>query len=959
MGKKLKNNDCNALLSIEVVTLFALGVRASQECVPHLVDNETLRLLLSTLTTPEWLREVRDSESILHNTFRDLQDAGCDPVHLEPLREALSETRWWKHGKSVFDLYEEWITEFEKHGFISPSQRIRAAAKNIEEGFALPYKQLFWYGLYDLTGVMGELVLATCKQVPGTLYFPAFDAEAALTQDGPDRYLKETYSEYIVPARTESRHLSLDSIEPQLEAFNASGESAELEEVARRISSWASEQEGAPDWSKVAIIARELSAYMQMAHPVFKRFGIPIATARPVSATHYVHCHGLLAVVEIARNGLSRNALMTALGTAPNAGGFGPDLGRLDQQLQEQVLFEIEHWQTLNSALGKAEQTLVDEPHAQTLRPILSTCHNTLIDWPITAEIGTHLLRLKQLMNALCGTNADDMLQSIQDALRQTPGLIKKTPFLAAVTRIIHGWAAPEDKGRGVQLLDIMAARGMVFERVFLIGLNRRRWPRSIREDPIMPDQIRRRLRDLGLNAIPVKERGHAEEALLFRLATQSALSHLTVSYLRSDPKGKALVSSPFLDRLEKNGHPIEATPIARRKLDALAPLIADKALSKLPPADLAYYCAVRGRFDALPGLAVLHQHNDGSRFLDAGIHAASERDRLGELGPHDGILSPGWRRSNLDSHLFPTSAQKLVSCPWQYFAEKILRLNAPDEAGPLPTFDHRVFGSLIHELHDMLVKWLKTVPKLNDSAVWDEAAQRCQKEIALLTSSNPYNLVMRDKLALYAKALVNLLKTRYGGSGPLAPGDSEDLMFGEINFDNGSQLKIGAKVDRIDLQPGTLTELRMSDLKTGTAPDDKSFIKKTSTGRLLQAPFYHWLAKTPLDWSGYEYLIPGESMQEHGLTAENWALWEAPLRSFMEDLSAMLDQGIFVFKDDKWTCQYCNVAETCLRHHYAAKQRRDSVLESPDDDPPTNNNLIRRFFERAATGVTPEEPSE
>ena len=78
-----------------------------------------------------------------------------------------------------------------------------------------------------------------------------------------------------------------------------------------------------------------------------------------------------------------------------------------------------------------------------------------------------------------------------------------------------------------------------------------------------------------------------------------------------------------------------------------------------------------------------------------------------------------------------------------------------------------------------------------------------------------------------------------------------------------------------------------------------------------------------------------------------------------MEDLSSMLDQGIFVFKDDKWTCQYCNVAETCLRHHYAAKQRRNSVLESPDDDPPTNNDLIRRFFERATTGVTPEEPSE
>ncbi len=47
-------------------------------------------------------------------------------------------------------------------------------------------------------------------------------------------------------------------------------------------------------------------------------------------------------------------------------------------------------------------------------------------------------------------------------------------------------------EGGGVQVLEVMEARSRTFEHLFLIGLNRGVFPRTVREDPLLPDGLRR-----------------------------------------------------------------------------------------------------------------------------------------------------------------------------------------------------------------------------------------------------------------------------------------------------------------------------------------------------------------------------------------------------------------------------------------------------------------------------------
>src|SRR5262249_35070485 len=61
-------------------------------------------------------------------------------------------------------------------------------------------------------------------------------------------------------------------------------------------------------------------------------------------------------------------------------------------------------------------------------------------------------------------------------------------------------------EGAGVQVLSATHARGCTFEHLFVLGMNRDVFPRGFAEDALMPDTLRRRLRDV-LPEMPVKER--------------------------------------------------------------------------------------------------------------------------------------------------------------------------------------------------------------------------------------------------------------------------------------------------------------------------------------------------------------------------------------------------------------------------------------------------------------------
>ena len=102
-------------------------------------------------------------------------------------------------------------------------------------------------------------------------------------------------------------------------------------------------------------------------------------------------------------------------------------------------------------------------------------------------------------------------------------------------------------RGGGVQVLSVMEARARTFAAVRVIGLQRGVFPRRVTEDPLLPDALRRALRDV-LPDLPVKAEGHEEERFLFaQLCAAAPQVHLSCA--QRDATGRATPPSPLFER--------------------------------------------------------------------------------------------------------------------------------------------------------------------------------------------------------------------------------------------------------------------------------------------------------------------------------------------------------------------------------------------------------------------------
>lgn len=99
----------------------------------------------------------------------------------------------------------------------------------------------------------------------------------------------------------------------------------------------------------------------------------------------------------------------------------------------------------------------------------------------------------------------------------------------------------------GVQVMDVMAARGYGFRALLILGLNDQVFPRVVREDALLRDRERRVLAESLGYKVDEKLQGLDEEALLFTLLERSAKDRLFLIHQRADSQGRPLIPSSFL----------------------------------------------------------------------------------------------------------------------------------------------------------------------------------------------------------------------------------------------------------------------------------------------------------------------------------------------------------------------------------------------------------------------------
>jgi ATP-dependent helicase/nuclease subunit B len=408
----------------------------------------------------------------------------------------------------------------------------------------------------------------------------------------------------------------------------------------------------------------------------------------------------------------------------------------------------------------------------------------------------------------------------------------------------------PDDHG-GVAVLDVMAARGLPFKVLFVLGLNDTVFPRYIREDPFLRDRHRRVLDETLGFKIDEKLAGYEEEAVLLALVRQAATDRLLISYQRADDDGRVLTASPYVTDLLTlcgiaDAPPIEAVP--RRLTDRVAQRSTIRTF--LPPEELALWMAMDGQ-DAAPLLAAIGRDAELFRQgVEALRHIEDERPILAAHDGMTGSLDAHWS-TVMQRGLAPTPLERYAHCPFQYFAADVLKLK-PVRGASGQGLDASVLGTVCHaalrRCYERLIPmgW-PAEPVTDDTVAWciHSAVEEAAAEHEGRYPTGHYLLweLAKEGLVALLAAAVESDEAAHAEDGfsPVAFEVGAQGTLPPLTPD-GTPMLIHGRVDRIDRGPQR-NELRIIDykFKTGSASktEDRNLLQAGIRGYRLQPPLY------------------------------------------------------------------------------------------------------------------------
>ncbi len=255
------------------------------------------------------------------------------------------------------------------------------------------------------------------------------------------------------------------------------------------------------------------------------------------------------------------------------------------------------------------------------------------------------------------------------------------------------------------------AARGLVFDVVFVPGLAERMFPRRIAEDPLLLDVERARLPGTPLEAN--RERVERER-LALRLAVGAAARRVVLSYPRIDfeqarprvPSFYALEALraaegelPGFDRLAAR---------AERAADARVgwPAPADPALAiDEAEHDLALLSSLL-RGDPERSVGTARYLLEANPHLGRALRARGRRWEVSAWTPADGLVRPSdAARAALAAHALgarsysPTALQNFAACPYKFLLHAVHRLAPRAVSEAIEELDPLQRGALFHEV--------------------------------------------------------------------------------------------------------------------------------------------------------------------------------------------------------------------------------------------------------------------
>ncbi len=952
------------------------------------------------------LDEKAGGAAALWQTLRDLKDGAVDPTTaLEAVQGDLFE-EGTQGVENLLLLFQTFLAGCETWNLRDYADLdVMALDQAPASSYLKRFHRVFYYGFYDLTQVQLDLFQSVARHYPATLFFP-------LVHDQPKHpawtFAERFYERYVhglVDGESQIRNLvaperiaSHPSLLPlfagaadparksQLDdfpitVFSCSSGREEIEIAAKEILRLVSEEKFAFD--EIGVVGRTLEPYLPWIKDIFSHHGIPMAASAEEPLVQHPLAKAVLLLINLPLKGYLRSHVVDLLDSvfingrpsARDAVAPRPDLWDLATR-RLGIGKGIDEWRRLEMYLARdvvlAENTEEDgEPknikvpaeQIQTLWHLFTELYGDMTALPKEAAWSRHVELWRDLQKKWLrvdpnenspGAGTAELIGATLDRLSMLDAVGEKVSlghFLETYQHWLERASVPvsEPSARGVAVLDAMAARGISFRALFIVGLNEGLFPRTIREDAFLRDRERELLETVLGYKVATKLGGFDEERLLFTLLVGAAKERLYCLHQRNDEGGRPLAPSWYLDEL---GRAVGAESI--KKVVAPRGAIEKSVLEPfdrielLPPEELATRLILTSRDPmpllnlCLPSPSLYRRGSEVTRRLETITDVLAE---------HDGVVGPVldyWNRV-AEEGLSPTSLEAYARCPFQFFARNLLgleRLEQPEQiAGPGAADEGQIVHSILRLFYRELIdreffphNKSMDAPSTGSGQAAAILEAVTQKVFVDFERNNPvgYPLaweIQREGIAalLEQAVLRDLEELRASGYVPWALECDAAVRLPESWPKPLSGLTIRGRMDRIDYQPAE-NRYRVVDYKLKSAKSrhaaDKDLLRSALRGLRLQLPFYLLLGKQPAGASkdagasiGAAFYFLAPQWPEGPLVVESLPgdAWDgrsgAALKETVAFLAESIRRGLFFIQPADY-CRYCEVSEACRKNH-------------------------------------------
>jgi len=1026
-------------VGISCLTAYALARQLSD--LPPRELPETMELLCERFARRHQglgaLAALHEGFTPVYASVRDLLDAGLRPELAESLLEVLDLPQVKAAGRAATTRVRALIevaarTDAALETLKLPSRHaiFRQATEALQRDDCHPLETVVVHGFAEATGVVSDFLEALLRRWGGRVLLSAPpDPVQPDIPAGGGVFVRRLRERVELLGADQEEAGRQEIVPPRLRLVHAPDPDSEVESVAQRIRDLL---DGGRMPEEIGVVMRDVTPYRAPLWRRFTRLGIPFSAPGvggsslpsqrwyagllalldqgqnlPVErwleliAPTNLECPPLDLALVLSARGVARLGQVAQLG-AEHAANQPDTLPLPLPRLQPAMPSENDSHddQDDDDAEDRLEDTAtrpsVPRRALEQLRGDATALLQHLRTWSEEGRLNAHRDALRRLLIDRLAWPVESMLFRDLDrhVFRPLGGLPDELPvdydeFRRLLARLLSQLDRSElgGRGAGVQVMDVMNARARTFRELFLLGLNQGNFPRTVREDALLPDVVRDALAASGHGPLPDlsrKRAGFDEEIHLFA-ELLSAAPEVQLSWAEADAVGEAQSPSPWIERLRSAlGLHVELASAlwADPTTASTTPEVKARRLRRRPAeewARLAGLYADRSAFVRVLSHAVAEV--EATPGAEARERAAVRRAVLDELdpdfasrrgpgiwkrlGPYSGVPGRcGWRQSG-DQPFWVTELEAVARCPWQAFLQRDLKLEPwPDPLTTLPDLDPRIVGSTVHDvLQAIAPQELQGQPEqpsdplsVEPSPVpWPTEAElrRSVRRAATATLAREGMLLPGLVHGLTARAMPLLQHAR-----ELAWSDGIDLICAvEVSGEAraGGHL-VRFRVDQIREEEG---RRELIDFKTGRPLADnkkestrrKHLLRAVSEGRALQAAIYARAAGAG-SLGVYLYL----SEQDVGFEEARRIAVEPGDEAVMKRLDQVVDllaaaqlagvqpprlnQRPEGNRERPRMCSECAVAQACLQHDSVARSRQRQWVDAHSAPAPGERSI-------------------